>query len=183
MSENLFVSHSAPTLAGIKTGNLFNVEFTDAKMIRDEIRKLNIVLVAKGIRVIPFREKNNRFLIYVYRPTRLREDFKNKQLLKILKSLGYPVSDPDRCIAHLIKRLKGNDDFPHEIGLFLGYPPEDVKGFIDNKAQNYKAVGTWKVYGDEVEAEKRFMSFKQCTIDYCSKIERGVALENLVVSL
>ena len=51
-----------------------------------------------------------------------------------------------RC---LIERLQNREDFPHEIGLFLSYPPEDVQGFIDNRAHNYKRICAWKVYGDE----------------------------------
>ncbi len=39
--------------------------------------------------------------------------------------------------------------FPHEIGLFLGYPPEDVCGYIRNKGKCQKCTGHWQVYGDE----------------------------------
>ena len=33
--------------------------------------------------------------------------------------------------------FKGDEsgEFPHEVGLFLSYPPEDVKGFIDHRAR------------------------------------------------
>ena len=39
--------------------------------------------------------------------------------------------------------FKGDEsgEFPHEVGLFLGYPPEDVKGFIDHRANNFKCAG------------------------------------------
>jgi hypothetical protein len=43
---------------------------------------------------------------------------------------------------------------PHEIGLFLGYPPEDVDGFIRHKGADYALCGGWKVYGD-VEYARR----------------------------
>ena len=35
------------------------------------------------------------------------------------------------------------------MGLFLSYPPEDVKGFIDHRANDFKYAGLWKAYGDE----------------------------------
>ena len=38
------------------------------------------------------------------------------------------------------------------MGLFLSYPPEDVKGFIDHRANDFKCAGLWKVYGDEEKA-------------------------------
>ena len=37
--------------------------------------------------------------------------------------------------SRLIKRLNEDAEFPHEIGLFPGYPPEDVRGFIENRAE------------------------------------------------
>lgn len=40
------------------------------------------------------------------------------------------------CIDHLKKRLFTHDGFPHEIGAFLGYPLEDVRGFINIKDVN-----------------------------------------------
>lgn len=51
----------------------------------------------------------------------------------------------ERCVAELIRRVRHEEDFPHEIGLFLGYPSEDVSGFIKHGAKNSKCVGTWKV--------------------------------------
>ena len=183
MSEKLFVSQSAPTLAGIKTGNLFTAEFADSKIATKEIRKLNILLTPKGVRVIPLKETQNRILIYVYRPHFLQMDFINKQLLEILENLKYPVSNLERCIVFLVHRLNESEVFPHEIGLFLGYPPEDVKGFIENKAQNYKTVGTWKVYGDEIKAQEQFQRFQVCTADYCKKIDSGISLDELAVAL
>ena len=53
-------------------------------------------------------------------------------------------------------RLAQREDFPHEIGLFLGYPLGDVIGFIKNAGQNCKCVGCWKVYCNECEAIKAF---------------------------
>ena len=39
--------------------------------------------------------------------------------------------------------FKGDEsgEFPHEVGLFLSYPPEDVKGFIDHRANDFKCAG------------------------------------------
>ena len=51
---------------------------------------------------------------------------------------------PEQCLARLIERLKDADEFPHEIGLFLGYPPEDVEGFIQ-EPNGQKYTGIWKV--------------------------------------
>lgn len=53
MSEESFVLHSAPTLAGIKTANLFMTRNDNHDLVMNGIRHLNQLLTAKGIRVIP----------------------------------------------------------------------------------------------------------------------------------
>ena len=60
-------------------------------------------------------------------------------------------------MEQLGERIKqsGQCQFPHEIGVFLGYPLEDVKGFIENKGKNFLYSGYWKVYSD-VERAKSY---------------------------
>ena len=54
-------------------------------------------------------------------------------------------------------------EFPHEIGLFLGYPPEDVAGFIRHQGSHYKLCGKWKVYGDVERAKALFCEYDRCS--------------------
>ena len=73
--------------------------------------------------------------------------------------------------------------FPHEVGLFLGYPPKDVKGFIENNGECSKCTGCWKVYGDEKKAKDTFDKYKMCTAEYMKRYSEGVGLDNLVVAM
>lgn len=75
-----------------------------------------------------------------------------------------------------------NADFPHEIGLFLGYPPEDVEGFIRFGGKNCKCFGCWKVYGNIEAAHQCFERFKKCTACYCERYRLGCPLDALVVA-
>ena len=79
---------------------------------------------------------------------------------------GYPVQRGfGAVLAELLHRLVLRADFPHEVGLFLGYPLEDVQGFeADSRA--FKYAGTWKVYGDPAEAARRMALYKSCS-DTC----------------
>ena len=58
-----------------------------------------------------------------------------------------------------MRRLQRFEAFPHEIGLFLSYPPEDVRGFIEHKGHESKCDGCWKVYGDAERAKKTFRTY------------------------
>jgi hypothetical protein len=62
----------------------------------------------------------------------------------------------------LKKKFETYRQFPHEIGLFLGYPVDDVLGFVKNKGQNYKFCGYWKVYGNVEKAKNNFYCYELC---------------------
>ncbi len=183
MSEKLIIQHCAPTLAGLKTGNLFTYRFETTDALREDIRTMNRKLAKKGLRILPLRMEENSALIYVYRPSRLKRDFSCEDAVSILEQYGYVCAMPDRCVVHLIKRLREKEEFPHEIGLFLGYPPEDVKGFIEHGAKCSKYVGYWKVYGDEEKAKKLFAQYKKCTDSYIHQLEKGHTIERLTVAI
>ena len=182
MTEELIVRHCSPTLAGLKTGNMFTCPYTDKEELLNEIRKINKCLESKGLRLVPLNTLKKRMLLYLYRPSKLQKDFSMKPVEKILKEHGYENTHFPCCIVKLIKKMKENGEIHHEVGLFLGYPPEDVEGFIENKACNCKCVGCWKVYGDEKKAIKTFEEYKKCTEIYCAQWESGLTLENLTVA-
>ena len=181
MPEELVVRQCAPTLAGLKTGSLFRAGYTDKKALLAQIRDINQRLREKGLCLIPLRFRDGNALLYLYRPARLKIDLKNELARKTLGNAGYREESPERCVVNLIRRFQG-DEFPHEIGLFLSYPPEDVQGFIENHAQNFKLSGLWKVYGDEAYARAAFAKYKKCTDIYCQLWRTGSSLERLAVA-
>ena len=130
MSEETIIRHCSPTLAGIKTGNLFRCSYRTKEEMRSDVRHWNTVLSPKGLRIIPLRFQEDSALIYVYRPARLQKDLENGDACALLRERGYCTENPSRCVACLIERLKESQEFPHEIGLFLRYPPEDVTVII-----------------------------------------------------
>lgn len=183
MSEELIVKHCSPTLAGIKTGSLFTCTYGSSGELRDFIRALNHRFVPKGLRILSLRCTKSHALLYLFRPHNLRRDISDRLARSILQSYGYPCENPDRCIVHLIRRLQQSEEFPHEIGLFLGYPSQDVDGFIKNGAKCAKCTGCWKVYGDEKRAQETFEKYKKCRTVYLKQFYAGKGIERLTVAV
>ncbi|MBP5223068.1 MAG: DUF3793 family protein [Lachnospiraceae bacterium] len=182
MSDEQVIRYCAPTMANIKTANLFSGMFESYQEMIASVRRLNIRLKDKGIRILPLRFTEGRGLIYVYRPGRLSRDLQNGKACRLLKACGYPDFDQNICIRRLISRLNEKGDFPHEIGLFLGYPPEDVDGFINNKAA-CKYCGVWKVYDNVETAKKLFARYQKCTDIYRKQWREGKSMERLTVAV
>ena len=182
MIDELLVSCCAPTLAGLKTGSLFSCPYESRNALLGELSRLNRLFRPRALRLIALRFAERRALLYLYRPAELERDLSCRCAREILAEAGYGDSCCGSCLQCLIRRLHEGGEFPHEIGLFLSYPPDDVRGFIDNKARNFKLSGQWKVYGDEEKALALFEKYKKCTRSYCAFFRAGFGVERLAVA-
>jgi hypothetical protein len=182
MPESIIVENCSPTLAGIKTGNIFTIDRSLVSDIKEELRELNQCFTDKGLRAIPLKVTEKSILIYLYRPDKLRADLSCSEAKEILLQKGYSCKSIEKDIVHLIHHIHDDGSFPHEIGLFLGYPPVDVKGFMEDTRKGVKCVGYWKVYGDKEKAEKTFSSYRKCTEVYKKCLMGGKCLSSMVVN-
>ncbi len=181
LSEELLVRFCAPTLAGIKAASLFTCHYERKQELTRELIMLNRRLADKGLRIIPLRCEAGRCLIYMYRPEALLRCLSNRECREILRQEGYTGNSLGQDIGQLIHRFRTGEQFPHEIGIFLDYPVEDVKGFICHAGKCYKAAGYWKVYGDVAAACRLFQRYRKCTEIYCREAARGIGVERLAV--
>ena len=73
----------------------------------------------------------------------------NKRCVNFLKFVGYPseykIND---YMDELVFRLQ-SEEFPHEIGVFLGYPLKDVLGFMGYGKNELVEIRNWRIYGDK----------------------------------
>ena len=182
MLSRTIIEHAAPTLAGVKTANLFTVKSGEHITV-EEMRSLNHMLSKRGLRLVPIRKTGKYTLLYLYNPARLARDLQHPMAQQILCDKGYCPRNPVRCISLLVQRLACEAEFPHEIGLFLGYPPEDVAGFMENPNAGVKCSGCWKVYSNPEKATRTFERYRRCTEAYCKAADRGRTLESLVVDV
>lgn len=182
MKEQLLIEHCAPTLANIKVANLFRCFFDSEKEIEEYLAYWNGQMNSKGVYFSSVKQCKNTALIYVYRKNSLKQILQQKTIRQFLQHYGYDCWDVVSCIKQLKKQFQTSCSFPHEIGVFLGYPLEDIIGFIQNEGKNYKCVGCWKVYGDEEKAQKLFWKFERCRHVYRKQYLNGRNILKLTVA-
>lgn len=183
MGEQLLIENGAPTLANLKTASLFTVSAKTPEEARRLLEDWLPVLARKGVSLEILRNRGNSLLVYLYREGRLQRDLCQCLARERLCREGYRCENPRQALETLKKRLSESGEFPHEIGLFLGYPPEDVEGFIENRGKNCKCVGCWKVYGDPEQAVRQFARFKKCREVYLRLYQDGKkSLDQLTVA-
>lgn len=181
MLEKYLIEHCSPTLASLKTANLMNIPFESENELNLSVELLNSQLSKKGIELLILKKSESSALVYAYRKSKLASDLSQKGVAEFLREYGYESVDVEYCISRLQSRLALSGEFPHEIGLFLGYPLGDVVGFIDNAGQNCKCTGCWKVYCNECEAIKNFAKFNKCKSVYKRLWQDGRSLTKLTV--
>ena len=179
--ERYLIEHCAPTLASLKTASLFCVKMADEELER-QLGEWNSRLGKKGLFLTALGRYENRALIYVCRKSNLRIDLLRPGTEQFLAGYGYQSVDVDATLIRLTQRLREAGAFPHEIGVFLGYPLEDVMGFIQNRGKNSRYTGYWKVYCNERETIKRFAQFTKCREVYTRLWNQGKTVWQLTVA-
>lgn len=177
--DELLAFHCAPVLLGEKTGNLFAIRRCCFERMATRYHEMCGALEPLGIRLELLLKRRETVLLYVYRPSLLEADMKRPQVWKLLFPLRYQHG---RMLQRLRERLH-EDEFPHEIGLFLGYPPEEVVSFIQNHGENCKYCGCWKVYGDVESAKRCFARYDHCRALLCDCVEQGREIDEVVRSV
>ena len=169
--------YCAPSLVGIKPADL--ITWPLSPEAQEPVEEYAAALERRSIHLRILRQGRARCLLLVYRPERLAQCLACPAVSAMLAEEGYPVEDGvEAMLAHLSRRLD-LEEFPHEIGLFLGYPPVDVEGFRQNKGRNYKCCGWWKVYGDAEAAGAFFDRCDRCRAALCRQVRSGRSLPEL----
>jgi hypothetical protein len=113
-----------------------------------------------GVNLSWVAPKGNAAMLLAWRPDMVERLLDNEQNLRLFNECGLPTNNARDLVSALVARLRssyvGGADFPHEIGLVLGYPVEDVRGFMADGGRGAKVVGCWRCYGDVQKAQARF---------------------------
>lgn len=181
MSVNDIVRHCAPTLSGVKIGSLVTYRYDDEAELREFVAKQDAILSQKGVRVEIVCLRVKTAVLFVYRKKQLAVSFSRPAVQEFLSKYGYSDFSVEGAIETLKLRLK-MDSFPHEVGVFLGYPLLDIQAFIDNKGANAPYVGFWKAYTNIDRAKRIFKVYQRCITESCRKYENGMDILQLTVA-
>lgn len=182
MIDKLLIKYASPTLAGVKTGSLFKIYKNNNLDLNKEIENYNLLLNSLDVYLNIIYTCDKYDLIYLYRLKMLLDDFRNQNIIDFLKYYGYEGTTIKDYIFHLKNRFELFHKTPHEIGVFLGYPLNDVKDFIKYKGNNFKICGCWKVYNDVELCSEKFKLFKKYTQVFSYLYNNNYPLEALVFS-
>lgn len=188
--DQTFIHCASPAMCGIKPANLFSIRkqvFENSKnSISQTLKKWKIEFESIGMNFICIERSDNLLLFFVYRKTLLEKSiFSSKWVNSYLRKKNYPVKNGlDAIIQELSKRLSVQKDFPHEVGIFLGYPICDVIAFEQKIKSESKFNGYWKVYSKnslELKKAKALSNlYKNCSEICLQMFKKGIELQTVV---
>ena len=129
--------HCGVTFAGLKIASLVSLR----KGEEDVIQTLSRRFAGKGFAFILLREDEERLLVYICHRARLTKYLFSPDVRAFLARFGYEYACAEEALRQLKERMNG--EFPHEIGVFLGYPLGDVCGFLRDP-DGCILCGTWQ---------------------------------------
>ena len=148
-----------------------------------ELARISMKLHNTNISLIILCTCKKRHLVMVYRAKELEEHLRSKEVSDYLREFGYRRDDFISNLIRLHQRMNGfynkMKEFPHEVGVFLGYPICDIKGFLENKGERYLHSGYWKIYGNLEETRKKFLSYDEAREIAIDEFLSGRELESI----
>jgi len=168
----LLANYCMPTLLKLKPSSLFRVS---RRLISDQqsfLRLLENEINTFHSAYSILYEDESMMIILVYNETLLREVISGPEEQSFLYSMGYSFNGDtmQNILTTLTYRyyefIRSRSShcihpYPHEIGIILGYPIQDVKDFIRFNGKNYTLCGYWKVYHEEDHARRTFKKYNQ----------------------
>jgi len=169
----------APVISGIKISNLLTIP---AKSLRE----LSVVLKKTELSFRILYPGRERLVILIFREAKLREYLSREEVMAFIYKCGYETSDISKIFPVFVKRymryMELKQDFPHELGLFLGYPIEDVEGFIKENGKNYLYSGYWKVYKDTELKIRLFKDYERVQTEIVRLLYEGLDIMDIITN-
>lgn len=150
--------HLAPTVAGLKPATLVSFKESDSELL--ELCYSAVVREYEGESIKYFIVKSfkGNITILFYNEKKLHNVIFDSNNMRFLNRYGYSGDMlPEEVLEHLKSRF--SDACPHEVGIFLGFPLEDVKSFIEFPDKKCRVCGYWKAYSNEEAAEEIFQLY------------------------
>ena len=175
--EIQLILQCAPLLAGLKISNLLITR----KEYEEDVLE---IFADTGIAVYKLYENEEKMTLFLYQEENFSDYMISEKARHFLHWMGYEPDKPEKIVEHFASRyrhyMQGGRDFPHEMGLLLGYPTADVYGFVIHRGKNFLYSGYWKVYDDLPETLERFQAFDRAKEKMIRMVSAGAGIRQIL---
>ena len=167
----------APLLAGLKPSNLLIIPMGMEAVLRHSLRGTRIAMYLLS-------EYDGKQIFLLYKVNELIVYLTEQNVQRLLLDLGYEGGELYSLLQRVSKKYTAHkqekEAFPHELGLLLGYPAVDVKGFMEQAGKNFLYSGYWKVYGNVRETVLLFKEFGRAKEYVVRLVKQGYSIAEIM---
>lgn len=175
--ETKLILQCSPFIVGLRPSSLLIIP-------TDEYEALVGILENTSIEHNVLLGNFEKIVVLLYDVERLEQYLMAEKTKRLLFELGYKKTNVSYVINKFIERYKkyniDKSDFPHEMGIVLGYPVEDVEGFIKNEGRNFLYSGYWKVYENIEEKKRIFRKFEKARDSLMVLFANGINVKDII---
>lgn len=177
--ETQLALQCAPLITGLKISNLLIVPSGNERAIR-------AILNQTGISCYRLASTGNKITYLLFCREQLEWYLLGGSVKEIFEEEGYQKYFLGNILLEFSSRyqkfLDGGKEFPHEMGLLLGYPIEDVKGFVEHQGRNFLYSGYWKVYANKSAKISLFRKYELAQATLIQLLSQGVSMRDIIDS-
>lgn len=180
----LVLFHCAPVLKGIKASNMITLPKGAWLQVAGYLKgtKVDWHILSSGTRAD---------VLLLYRKEWLEKLLADSRNRAFLEERGYRVKEGDTPVkvCELLEMVRdrygsyrdSRRGFPHELGILLQYPLEDVMAFIEHGGEDYLMNGYWKVYHDPARAKEIFRRYNRVRETASREFMEGRSWKEIIV--
>ncbi|GAA0818458.1 DUF3793 family protein [Clostridium tertium] len=179
--KKFLLYNSSLVIAGVKPSATVTVNKMLKDLYKSWIEYGKDFLEAINLSFINLREDENALIILIYNNDILKTHIFKTENIEFLRKLGYEHNNNN--ISYYVEYLKDRyDEFncPHELGIFLGIPIDDVKSFMQCSYKKCLGCGYWKVYSNYEKAIEIFSIYDDVREKTMDKIVEGESIDSIV---
>lgn len=181
--EKFLIYNASLVISGLKPSATITIK-KDKENLYDKWIKYGIdFLESIDIKYINLRECSNALIILIYSKKQLSEYLFKKDNKRFLMQLGYSNKNEINNYLSMLKKRYKEFNCPHELGIFLGFPLNDVMDFMNCKKKKCLSCGYWLVYNNLQEAKETFSRYDKVKEHAVNYILNGDSSINVAYSI
>lgn len=155
-------------LAGVKPANLISLVNRTRPCGRNlyqlwQLHHAQLVKRRADLTFVVLKNGAQAVLLLCYNQDQLERHLAHAGIRALLHKAGYEAGESCTSLVNELRgRIASNGSFPHEIGLFIGYPAKDVAAFMGLVKLPFACQGPWKIYGNPAQSLALAEQFRCC---------------------
>ncbi|MGG7097038.1 DUF3793 family protein [Clostridium sardiniense] len=172
----------APVVGGLKPSSTITLK-KDSKEYLVWNNYKETFLNKIGLKHVVLREDDKAIILLIYSEKNLEKFINNKETKEFLLKLEYNLQDNLGSILDKLVQRYNRFHCPHELGVFLGIPLEDVIDFMECTTKKCLLCGYWKVFNNSDDALEIFNNYNRSKELVLDSVIFDAKSEEIILSL